>query len=71
MAIIGDNYIFSQKCKWCGEKIYFQTLIRRRSRKQIPFNEDNSIHHCIGTRSLLLTKTKIVFNKNGSLDDIR
>jgi hypothetical protein len=58
---IKEHHIFSQKCKWCGEKIYFESLIRRNGRKQTPFNEDNSIHHCIGSRSFLSTKTKIIY----------
>jgi hypothetical protein len=55
-----DNDTFSIKCKWCGWKIHFE-LFRDNGRKQIPLNDDNSIHHCIGSRSFSSTKRKIIY----------
>lgn len=35
------------RCKFCGQNITFNDLIKSRSGRKIPLNLDNSIHKCV------------------------
>ena len=38
------------QCKFCGQNITFNDLIKSSSGKKIPINLDNSIHRCARNR---------------------